>query len=135
MVRVLLAASLAALAMLASAQILSPVNGNNYTIFNAHNNRCALLVGPFTNDYVPVVMGSCGGDQTRWTAHVNPTDATLVSFSSVAVPGSWLSYSTLKLLEDRTACTSIPLRTTLRTNGTLAGIPPFALPTPPPVES
>ncbi|KAJ7913255.1 hypothetical protein B0H13DRAFT_1874074 [Mycena leptocephala] len=98
MVRVLLAASLAALAMLASAQILSPVNGNNYTIFNAHNNRCALLIGPFTNDYVPVVMGSCtGGTNELWTAHVNPTDATLVSFSSVALPGSWLSYSTAEI--------------------------------------
>ncbi|KAJ7245241.1 hypothetical protein C8J57DRAFT_1362571 [Mycena rebaudengoi] len=98
MVRVLLAASLAALATLASAQILSPVNGNNYTIFNAHNNRCALLIGPFTNDYVPVVMGSCtGGTNELWTAHVNPTDATLVSFSSVALPGSWLSYSTAEI--------------------------------------
>jgi hypothetical protein len=61
MARVLLAASMVALTALASAQILSPVNGNNYTIFNAHNDRCALLIGPFTNDYVPVVMGSCTG--------------------------------------------------------------------------
>jgi hypothetical protein len=33
----------------------------------------------------------------QWTAHVNPTDATLVSFSSVALPGSWLSYSTAEI--------------------------------------
>ncbi|KAJ7022146.1 hypothetical protein C8F04DRAFT_244397 [Mycena alexandri] len=33
----------------------------------------------------------------QWTAHVNPIDATLVSFSSVAVPGSWLSYSTAEI--------------------------------------
>lgn len=72
MVGVLLAASLAALATLASAQILSPVNGNNYTIFNAHNNRCALLIGPFTNDYVPVVMGSCTGGTNQLVRFPSP---------------------------------------------------------------
>ncbi|KAJ7064704.1 hypothetical protein C8F01DRAFT_1127763 [Mycena amicta] len=67
MVKVPLAASLAALASatLASAQILSPVNGNNYTIYNAHNNRCANLIGPFTNDYVPVIMGACDGETNQ----------------------------------------------------------------------
>jgi hypothetical protein len=72
MVRVLLAASLAALPTLASAQILSPVNGNNYTIFNAHNNRCALLIGPFTNNYVPVVMGSCTGGTNELVRFPSP---------------------------------------------------------------
>ncbi|KAJ7064707.1 hypothetical protein C8F01DRAFT_772779 [Mycena amicta] len=93
------AASLAALASatLASAQILAPVNGNNYSIYNLHNNRCAVLVAS-TNDYVPVTMGACGGETNQlWTAHVNPTDATLVSFSNVAMPGSWLSYSTAEI--------------------------------------
>ncbi|KAJ7248854.1 hypothetical protein B0H12DRAFT_1123023 [Mycena haematopus] len=95
MVKLLLAAALASLAAAASAQILAPVNGNNYTIYNAHNGRCALLIGPYTNDYVPVVMASCtGGTNELWTAHVNPTNPTLVSFSSVALPGSWLSWST-----------------------------------------
>ncbi|KAJ6548918.1 hypothetical protein B0H19DRAFT_1265706 [Mycena capillaripes] len=96
--RVLLAASLTALTTLASAQILAPVNGNNYTIYNAHNNRCANLIGSDTNEYVPVIMAACNGLTNQlWTAHVNPTDATLVSFSSAAVPGSWLSYSTAEI--------------------------------------
>ncbi|KAJ7708016.1 hypothetical protein B0H16DRAFT_1746335 [Mycena metata] len=95
MIRALLAASLATLA---SAQILAPVNGNNYTIYNAHNNRCANMIGSDTNDYVPVIMAACNGLTNQlWTAHVNPIDATFVSFSSVAVPGSWLSYSTAEI--------------------------------------
>ncbi|KAJ6596380.1 hypothetical protein DFH09DRAFT_130710 [Mycena vulgaris] len=96
--RVLLAASFAALTTLASAQILAPVHGNNYTIYNAHNNRCANLIGSDTNEYVPVIMAACNGLTNQlWTAHVNPTDASLVSFSSAAVPGSWLSYSTAEI--------------------------------------
>ncbi|KAF7340725.1 hypothetical protein MSAN_02100800 [Mycena sanguinolenta] len=99
MVKVFLAAALTTLATIASAQVLAPVDGHNYTIYNAHNNRCALLIGPYTNDYVPIVMATCtGGTNELWTAHVNPTNPTLVSFSSVALPGSWLSWSTAEIV-------------------------------------
>ncbi|KAJ6510952.1 hypothetical protein C8R45DRAFT_1068808 [Mycena sanguinolenta] len=67
MVKIFLAAALAILPTIASAQTLAPVDGHNYTIYNAHNGRCALLIGPYTNDYVPIVMATCtGGTNELW---------------------------------------------------------------------